>query len=405
MLTNAFWREAIDALPGCHLLFNVDENEQAHLFFVSENVEDLLGYSPESFVEKAELDERLQEEIGTLIEDIAEKSKEHRSAWKGECSLSDRDYNRIRFVFEFQLFRSRAANTPVVAVSLHPYDWSIREVDEPEKVRLPYFDQFEQGSSAVRTVWEKARNLAMDGSHVLVTGEAHTGKKSLVRKLGSIIARKYDRELAEVNADTNISELKAGSVLVIPNLGGLSLEKQEELTAFESYVMLAASDKSPELLLEKEILQPGFFYSAGFTLVSLPPLKVRHEDQRKFLENQASILLEMGALDEEKVEELVEIVLKESKNANFRSLFGVFAVKLAEMLREVYSDTSILQSKVLESETQPFVIEALDLHIKHYLAKVMQAVEGKVYGEDGAAKLLKVKPTTLQSKLKKFGIR
>jgi hypothetical protein len=36
---------------------------------------------------------------------------------------------------------------------------------------------------------------------------------------------------------------------------------------------------------------------------------------------------------------------------------------------------------------------------------VLRSCHGKIYGSDGAAARLGVKPTTLQSKLKKLGIR
>ena len=35
----------------------------------------------------------------------------------------------------------------------------------------------------------------------------------------------------------------------------------------------------------------------------------------------------------------------------------------------------------------------------------LEVTDGKIYGEDGAAKLLGLKPTTLQSKMKKLGIK
>ncbi len=39
------------------------------------------------------------------------------------------------------------------------------------------------------------------------------------------------------------------------------------------------------------------------------------------------------------------------------------------------------------------------------LKRAVQHCEGKIFGEDGAAKLLGINPTTLISKLKKLGIR
>ncbi len=48
--------------------------------------------------------------------------------------------------------------------------------------------------------------------------------------------------------------------------------------------------------------------------------------------------------------------------------------------------------------------ELKQLEIKN-LKRAVQHCKGKIFGEDGAAKLLGINPTTLISKLKKLGIR
>lgn len=48
--------------------------------------------------------------------------------------------------------------------------------------------------------------------------------------------------------------------------------------------------------------------------------------------------------------------------------------------------------------------ELKQIEIKN-LQRAVQYCEGKIFGEDGAAKLLGINPTTLISKLKKLGIR
>jgi transcriptional regulator with GAF, ATPase, and Fis domain len=44
-------------------------------------------------------------------------------------------------------------------------------------------------------------------------------------------------------------------------------------------------------------------------------------------------------------------------------------------------------------------------HERRYLQRVLERTRGKIYGPDGAAAMLALPPTTLQSKLKKLGIR
>ncbi len=42
--------------------------------------------------------------------------------------------------------------------------------------------------------------------------------------------------------------------------------------------------------------------------------------------------------------------------------------------------------------------------VRRHLTAALERTRGKIYGPDGAAKLLDLKPTTLQSKLKKHGV-
>lgn len=49
--------------------------------------------------------------------------------------------------------------------------------------------------------------------------------------------------------------------------------------------------------------------------------------------------------------------------------------------------------------------ERFDDQVADVLRQALRRTRGKIYGEDGAAKRLGLKPTTLQSKLKKYGVK
>ena len=50
------------------------------------------------------------------------------------------------------------------------------------------------------------------------------------------------------------------------------------------------------------------------------------------------------------------------------------------------------------------VVISLDSAIEKHIKKALNAAGGKIYGKGGAAELLGLKPTTLQSRMKKLGI-
>jgi DNA-binding NtrC family response regulator len=50
-------------------------------------------------------------------------------------------------------------------------------------------------------------------------------------------------------------------------------------------------------------------------------------------------------------------------------------------------------------------LEKFDDHERRYLRRVLEHTGGKIYGPGGAAELLGLPPTTLQSKLRRYGLR
>jgi transcriptional regulator of acetoin/glycerol metabolism len=68
-----------------------------------------------------------------------------------------------------------------------------------------------------------------------------------------------------------------------------------------------------------------------------------------------------------------------------------------------YNLNSISTTEIIHESNEHFL--TLDEVIETHLKKAMEKTKWKIYGENGAAKLLGMKPTTLQSKLKKFGIK
>ena len=49
--------------------------------------------------------------------------------------------------------------------------------------------------------------------------------------------------------------------------------------------------------------------------------------------------------------------------------------------------------------------DSFDEAVRQILTRALERTGGKIYGQDGAAALLSLKPTTLQGKLRKYGLR
>lgn len=56
-------------------------------------------------------------------------------------------------------------------------------------------------------------------------------------------------------------------------------------------------------------------------------------------------------------------------------------------------------------EEQDFAVLPLEEYERRYLVQVLDLTSGVIHGPQGAASLLKMKPTTLRSRLEKLGIK
>ena len=70
----------------------------------------------------------------------------------------------------------------------------------------------------------------------------------------------------------------------------------------------------------------------------------------------------------------------------------------------LHGDLTAIVSK-LERLQPGSTSERFDEQVADVLRRALKKTRGKIYGDDGAAELLGLKPTTLQSKLKKYGVK
>jgi len=67
----------------------------------------------------------------------------------------------------------------------------------------------------------------------------------------------------------------------------------------------------------------------------------------------------------------------------------------------IFEKNRVSKSECDEVKTS---IKSFDEETKKIIERALELTNGKIYGKDGAAALLKMKPTTLQSKMKKLKI-
>ncbi|PKN68460.1 MAG: Fis family transcriptional regulator [Deltaproteobacteria bacterium HGW-Deltaproteobacteria-12] len=174
--------------------------------------------------------------------------------------------------------------------------------------------------------------------------------------------------------------------------------------------LIAATHRNLEDLIAKEKFRRDLYYRLRVFPIVVPPLKHRKGDipglVQHFIDKKSqemgisqAVSLAPGALD---------CLLEYDWPGNVRELEN--AVERALIIRKgsvidfpyittVHLPDDIQQQKQSEEQLRP-----MDQILTEELKKVLTLTNGKVEGRNGAAEILKVKPNTLRSRMKKLGI-
>ncbi|MCY1058407.1 sigma 54-interacting transcriptional regulator [Nannocystis sp. SCPEA4] len=317
-------------------------------------------------------------------------------------------------------------------------------------------------SPAVRAVAARARQVAPTDTPVLILGETGTGKERLARALHLWSAR-ADRPFVAVNcaaipaslleselfghtrgAFTGATrdrlgrfQLASGGTLLLDEIGELPIELQAKLLRVvqEGVVEPVGSDKSVKvdvrLLaathvdLEKAIatgrLREDLYYRLAVFPLRLPPLRQRLEDLPLLC---AAMLAEQSQRTGRRGMRVSDAGLarlrahawpgnlRELSNALERAtivtsgeILGPEAFELGDMPAETgpidhAPKTSPSEAPLHHDGRIATLEEVSALQIQ----RVLTHTRGRIYGPGGAAELLGVPPSTLQSRMKKLGV-
>jgi len=311
------------------------------------------------------------------------------------------------------------------------------------------FKELIGSSKAWKEVLDKIKIVAPSDLPVMVTGETGTGKEKIARAVHSLSSRSerpfialncsaLSSNLAEselfghekgsftgaVNQRKGRFELADTGTLFLDEIGDLPQDIQPKLLRAiqEGTFERLGSEKSitsdvriicaTHVDLEKAVAEGRFredlFYRLNVFPVELPPLRERENDiiliANYFLQNISQKYGKTFSFTNEALE-----FLKSSKwPGNVRELQNTIerATILSTRGKIDASHLNFKSIKTFRKETkqEEKTLCSLDDVVIAHIKKSLEKCKGKIYGIDGAAALLEMKPTTLQSKIKKFGI-
>jgi len=291
-------------------------------------------------------------------------------------------------------------------------------------------------------------SVARHDAPVLVRGETGTGKELVADRIHAL-SRRASGPFVDVSCGaipdtlvestlfghergsfTGASERKLGvferahgGTLFLDEIGELPLAMQAKLLRVletkrvdrigsERSVpvdvrVIAATHRSLEEMVASGTFRADLFYRLGVLLVEVPPLRERPED----IEALTSMFARRAAAkDGRRCPAISEATFARLRArawpGNVRELSNVV---LRAMLASA-GDELVLPAEPDARPSETFaprgaLVPPLDQSVQRAIEKALAACEGRIYGPRGAARLLGLKPTTLQSKMLKLGIR
>jgi formate hydrogenlyase transcriptional activator len=301
-------------------------------------------------------------------------------------------------------------------------------------------------SGVLKRVLKQVETVADQDVTVLILGETGTGKDLIARAIHQLSPRR-ERTLVKLNcaaiptglleselfghekgAFTGAISQKVGRLelahqgtLFLDEVGDLPLEIQPKLLRalqdkeFErlggtrtipvDIRLVAATNRNLEKMVAEREFRSDLYYRLRVFPISIPSLRERREDipllVRYFVEKHAT---RMNRKIESISPEVMKALTKWDWPGNIRELenFIERCVILSKgpALRAPLSELQVPEETTIEQEDVS--LEAAD---REHILRVLREAKGMIGGPDGAAARLGLKRTTLNSKLKKLGIK
>jgi transcriptional regulator with GAF, ATPase, and Fis domain len=294
------------------------------------------------------------------------------------------------------------------------------------------------------SVIEEAAHVAQTSSTVLLLGETGSGKEVLAQAIHDASARK-DRPMIKVNCaalpaslieselfgrekgaftgalarQAGRFEIADGSTIFLDEVGELPLELQPKLlrvlqegeferlggtkTIRVDARVIAATNRPLAQAVKEGKFREDLFYRLDVFPIEVPPLRERREDipmlSWTFVKEFSN---SMGKPIEEISDESIAALEEYHWPGNIRELRNI--IERAMILERGRT----LNIKLGHTTLRPIAVKAtagsLDEAERAIILQAVEQCNWRIRGTNGAAVLLDIKPTTLESRIKKLGL-
>ena len=314
-----------------------------------------------------------------------------------------------------------------------------------EEIKIEHnFEEIVGQSAAIKKVLKAVETVAPTDATVLICSETGTGKELVARAVHHLSPRK-GKPLVKINCatlPTNLIEselfghergaftgalsrkigrfeLADGGTIFLDEIGDLPLDMQTKLlrvlqdgefervggsqTIKVDVRVIAATNRDLEKAMQDERFRSDLYYRLNVFPISLPALRDRKEDIELLVKHFVrKCCKRIGRGIETIPQQTLAAMVSYSWPGNIRELENVIerAVILSQGPNLELGDWS----PQAVGPSGPTPVATLDEAQRAHIVEVLQLTGGKVSGERGAAQILGIKPTTLESRMKKLGI-
>jgi len=314
-----------------------------------------------------------------------------------------------------------------------------------EEIRMSHLQGDMTGDSeAMRSVMAEAQQVAVTDSTVLILGETGTGKELLARAVHNMSPRR-EKPLVIVNCaampaplieselfgrekgaytgaltrQVGRFEAANGGTVLLDEIGELPLELQAKLlrvlqegqferlgsseTVSVDVRLIAATNRDLEELIRGGSFRQDLFFRLNVFPLTLPPLRDRREDIPALVWAFVNEFGEkMGKHVERISQPTMEALVNHPWPGNVRELRNV--VERA-MIGARGSTLKIRPPEQTAEEPALPEDATLDAVQRHHILAVLEQTGWRIRGDGGAARVLGINPTTLESRMGKLGIQ
>ena len=315
-----------------------------------------------------------------------------------------------------------------------------------EEIKLDHnFEEIIGKSRSLKKVLQKVEQVGCTDTTVLILGESGTGKEILARAIHTTSTRSH-RPLVKVNCaalpsnlieselfghekgaftgahDRRIGrfELAEKGTIFLDEIGELPLDLQTKFlrviqegeferlgnpkTIKVDTRVIAATNRDLEQGVKDGVFREDLFYRLNVFPIQSPPLRNRKEDIPLLVNHFiAKLVKKTGKKITNVPTKVIDSLTAYDWPGNIRELENIIERAMIISPGNKLSLGDWLPKRVLSSNIQKQV--TLEEYEKKYIIEILDSTEWRVSGNRGAAKVLGMKPTTLESRMKKLGIK